>query len=59
MTDPQKLNKIKELIEIHTKKNIVSRDIARKCLIDEGIYTKKGELKVVYGGVRPKKKSVA
>ena len=55
MTDAQRRIAIKRLIQKHTAANTVSKAVARATLIDEGIYTKKGKLRVEFGGGEPKK----
>lgn len=55
MTDTERNAKIKRLIEKHTAANTVSRDVARRTLIAEGIYTEDGELAAEYGGPGEKK----
>lgn len=59
MTDEQRRAAIKKLIKDYTDKMTVSRKVARETLIAEGIYTKKGELRVEYGGPGKKAKSAA
>ncbi|WHA40582.1 hypothetical protein [Agrobacterium larrymoorei] len=49
MTDKQRAA-LKELIAEHTRKTTVSKEVARRSLIDEGIHTEDGELAPEYGG---------
>jgi hypothetical protein len=48
--------KILALIEEHTKEALTSRKTAREALIKTGIYTKKGQLRVEFGGKRVSKR---
>jgi hypothetical protein len=57
MTDEQRLIAIESLIKEHTAANTVSKGAARKMLIKEGIYTKKGALRVEFGGKSKKAKT--
>ncbi|MDO9473072.1 MAG: hypothetical protein Q7J28_08445 [Caulobacter sp.] len=59
MTNAQRRLAIKALIKKHTATNTVSKAVARKVLIEEGIYTKKGDLRVEYGGSPKKAKTAA
>lgn len=56
MTDAKRLKAIKEIIAEHTAAHTGSKQIARKTLIKEGIYSKSGKLRVEYGGRSSKKK---
>lgn len=58
MTDAQRHDAIIALIDEHTKKALVSKAAARASLIASGIYTKKGQLRVEFGGPGSKRKSV-
>jgi hypothetical protein len=58
MTDAQRRVAILDRIQKHTDANTVSRESARATLIEEGIYTKKGKLRVEFGG-EPKKGKTA
>ena len=58
MTLAQRNTEILKILEEQTKRNTVSKKAARASLIGEGIYTKKGKLRVEFGG-EPKKGSVA
>jgi len=49
--------KILAIIEEYTKRATVSQKVARETLIREGIYTKKGQLRVEFGGPGKKRKS--
>jgi hypothetical protein len=57
MTQTQRNAEIIKILAAHTKKNTVSKAVARASLIAEGIYTKDGKLRPEFGG-EPKKKSV-
>lgn len=58
MTHAQRNRRILDIIEKETVRASSSRKIARETLIAEGIYTKKGKLRVEFGGER-KKETVA
>ncbi|WP_296615541.1 hypothetical protein [Sphingomonas sp.] len=58
MTLAQRNAEILKLLEEQTKRNSASPAAARASLIAEGIYTKKGKLRVEYGG-KSKKGAVA
>lgn len=57
MTDVQRRAAIQALIKRHTAANTTSRAVARTSLIKEGIYTKKGALRVEFGGAGKKIKT--
>ena len=57
MTDTQRRTAIMGLIERYTTTNNVSKSAARTSLINEGIYTQKGKLRVEYGGASKKEKA--
>jgi len=59
MTDAQRRAAIQTLIKKHTDANTTSQAVARASLIKEGIYTKKGNLRVEFGGETKKSKSAA
>jgi len=59
MTDAQRRNAIESLIQRHTDLSTATRQQARATLISEGIYTKKGTLRVEYGGESKKNKNAA
>lgn len=59
MTDAQRRIAIEKLLEKHTAEHTVSKAAARAALIAEGIYTKKGALRVEFGGVSKKAKVAA
>jgi hypothetical protein len=59
MTDAQRHTAIKNLIEKRTADQTASKATARAALIGEGIYTKKGTLRVEFGGSAKKTKSAA
>lgn len=50
MTDAKRNEKILEAIAKETARATESQKIARDTLISEGIYTKKGKLRVEFGG---------
>jgi hypothetical protein len=50
--------KIRELIETYTQEKAATPAIARQTMINEGLYTKKGQFRAEYGG-GPKAKKVA
>jgi hypothetical protein len=50
MTEAQRHKAIQRLIKRYTAANTASKAVARKTLIKEGIYTKKGDLRPEYGG---------
>jgi hypothetical protein len=58
MTLEQRNAEIAKILREQTKRNTVSRAVARAALIDEGIYTKKGKIRAVFGG-EPKKEPEA
>jgi len=57
MTHAQRNQKILDIIEKETARALQSKQIARKTLIEEGIYTKNGKLRAEFGGSQ--KKAVA
>ena len=59
MTHSQRNEAIRDLLEAHTKKATSSKAAARDGLIAEGLYTKKGKLRVEYGGERKRAVSPA
>ena len=59
MTDAQRRSAVMTLIGQHTAASTVSKKVARATLIDEGIYTKKGQLRVEFGGIGGKTKAAA
>jgi hypothetical protein len=58
MTTEQRNAEILRILDEQTKRNTVSRKIARDALIDEGIYTKRGQVRAEFGGGVKKKGSV-
>jgi hypothetical protein len=58
MTDNERRAAIFKLIEDYTVRNTADPKTAREALIREGIYTKKGKLRVEFGG-EPKKNDSA
>jgi hypothetical protein len=59
MTDEQRHTAILTLISEHTEANTANKGAARDMLIKEGIYTKKGKLRVEFGGESKKVKTSA
>ena len=59
MTDAQRRVAIQTMIKVHTDANTTSKAVARAALLSEGIYTKKGALRVEFGGESKKSKSAA
>lgn len=59
MTNAKRNEAIQALIKDHTEKHTVSKAAARKALIEEGIYTPEGELRVEFGGAPKKSKHTA
>lgn len=58
MTLEQRNAEIGRILKAQTKQNTASRAVARAALIDEGIYTKKGKVRAIFGG-EPKKVTTA
>lgn len=56
MTRAERNRLIIEAIEAETELALASRKAARDLLIRDGIYTKKGKLRVEFGGEPSKKK---
>ena len=54
MTDAQRREAIEKLIADYTSTHTTSKAAAREALVSEGIYTRKGQLRVEFGG-EPKK----
>ena len=52
VTHAQRNARILEILETKTLEAIASKKAARERLIGEGIYTKKGKLRVEFGGKR-------
>jgi hypothetical protein len=50
MTTESQRAAIRKMIVEHTKRYTVSRDVARKSLVESEIYTRKGEVSEAYGG---------
>lgn len=50
MTLAERNKRILEAIEAQTKLMLATKGLARKTLIEEGIYTEEGELTPEYGG---------
>jgi hypothetical protein len=50
MTDDEQRAAIREHIRKNTEANTVSKEIARKSLIDRGFYTEDGKLRPEFGG---------
>jgi len=59
MTQAQRNSAIKQLIKDYTRKNTKTPEAARKALIQEGIYTKDGQLMPQFGGPKLKKTQAA
>jgi hypothetical protein len=59
MTDAQRRAAIQKLIADYTATYSVDKKTARDTLIKEGIYTKKGALRVEFGGKSKKARSAA
>ena len=59
MTDQKRRLIIEKLIADYTAENAVDRAKARRTLIDEGIYTSRGTLRVEFGGASKKAKAAA
>lgn len=59
MTQTQRNEAIAKLLQRRTVEVTASREIARKTLIREGIYTSDGKLSAEYGGAKRKKKANA
>lgn len=59
MTHAQRNQKILAAIAAETARALESQKVARATLIDEGIYTKKGKLRVEFGGEAKKERAAA
>jgi hypothetical protein len=59
MTHAERNAAILRLLEDHTREHTTSRKVARDGLIAEGIYTRKGKLKVEFGGEAKRAKAPA
>ena len=59
MTHAQRNQKILEAIAKETARAVSSQETARETLINEGIYTAKGKLRVEFGGEGKKPKAAA
>jgi hypothetical protein len=59
LTDPKRRIALQTLIEKYTLDHTATKQVAREALIQEGIYTKKGALRVEFGGVPKKPKNTA
>ena len=59
MTLEQRNAEILRLIKEHTKRSTTSKKAARSALIETGIYTKAGKLRVEYGGTSKKQRKTA
>lgn len=59
MTRGERNQKIIDAIEAETIRASASKKTARDALIKDGIYTKKGKLRVEFGGGLAKKETVA
>ncbi len=58
MDNEQRRIEIRKLIEEHSRTYTTSKEVARKRLIEEGIYTPEGRLRPEFGG-KPKKTKTA
>jgi len=58
MTIEERNAEILRLLAERTQANTISRAVARKALIADGIYTQKGKVRAEYGG-EPKPKDAA
>jgi hypothetical protein len=59
MTVAQRNAEILRILKAQTKRNTASKAAARASLIGEGIYTKKGKLRVAFGGSSKKASAAA
>lgn len=59
MTHAQRNAAILKMLEEQTERAVVSKAAARAALIGEGIYTKKGKLRVEFGGKTKKETTAA
>ncbi len=59
MTQQQRNKRILKILDAKTVRGLASRQAAREILISEGIYTRKGKLKVSFGGPGTRAKAVA
>lgn len=59
MTDAQRRNAIKKAIKRYTDEKSVTKKAAREALIEERIYTRKGKLRVEFGGASKAKSAAA
>lgn len=59
MTDDERTQLLIALIKQRTKEALVSKKASRDLLIATGIYTKKGKLRVAFGGESRKKPKAA
>jgi hypothetical protein len=50
MTESERAAKIQSYIETYVLENTASKALAKKALINTGVYTKDGKLKVEFGG---------
>jgi hypothetical protein len=50
MTDGERRKGLLEFIRVYTSANTASKALAKRALIETGIYTKKGTLRVEFGG---------
>ncbi len=58
MTDDERTKFLIALIKQRTKEALVSKKASRDLLLAGGIYTKKGQLRVAFGGNPPKRPGV-
>jgi hypothetical protein len=59
MTQSQRNEAILRMLEERTRIAMASKATAREALISEGIYTRKGKLRVEFGGKSKKDKAAA
>jgi len=59
MINAKRNDAIEALIRDHTEKHTTSKAVAREALLNEGIYTREGALRVEFGGVPKKTKPAA
>jgi hypothetical protein len=59
MTDDERTKLLIDLIKRRTAEALVSKKASRDLLLAGGIYTKKGQLRVAFGGKSRKKSTAA
>lgn len=56
MDQEARRTRLRDFIAEYTVKNTATPKLARQTMIDEGIYTKKGQLRAEFGGrIKPQK----